>query len=185
MYRSPRPWVILLLVISAAYFTDLFFQVRSFTGDWGTFQFVTSRTLIPWLVYAIVAALLVSEIGAAIGSSHENGKLSNAGGTLVLLSMIAIALLPYGVLDAQVYSGIHSTNAGTSGCSQQLIDKCQAVRNGTISPAAAFGTNPADMVVGLSACIASCDYVSMKALLESVKADADTQQRLEDFKNKQ
>src|SRR5277367_345163 len=68
--REPSLWMVIGAFATVAYFVDLYFQVQSFTGSWTGTGFLTSRTVFPWIGYALVC-LFVIPVAVEDLSRHE------------------------------------------------------------------------------------------------------------------
>jgi len=163
--REPGAWIILGIGITVAYFTDLYFQVRSFTGSWASPNFLTVRTVIPWVGYVLACLFIIPFFAELIYRRTSSGlgepTLEKRVSIVPMLVILGAISLPYGMLIIQ------SQPDESIACAPQMKETCQKIEDG-LAPAIALG-NPSPTVIrtSLQGCIASCSFQSqrMKSLL--------------------
>ena len=96
---SQSVWLVVAFVIFVGYFADFIRQGDAFSGSLSA-SFVTARTAVPWLAYAIACFFLVPwffELLLGDEVPSRSGSVS-ATGLVVMMAVLCTVFAPYGWL---------------------------------------------------------------------------------------
>ena len=160
-------------LLISAYFDHFRLQVKAFEGNWADFDFLTQRTVLPWVGYAaiclfvlpFVANLFFGEKTAVGSKSDGTWNLGNARSMVLVFFVLGALLVPYGFLQVEVSSQVvvasGPVSPGVSSCTEEIRSVCQRIDNGAV-PAVVFGTPNVEILdTGIQACVV-CGFNSSR-----------------------
>ena len=149
----PAPWIVFGVVAIVAYLIDFGVQATSFSGSWLGADFLTLRTVLPWVGYVLVCLFIIplfataradalakrrAEYGAAHPDVAEPPKQDvNARGVAVAVAIFTMVFLPYAAL--MIGTGHGAGVSAADLCTVQTKSECQGVEDGAV-PATEFRT---------------------------------------------